>query len=100
MTVPAGTKLAALADLVRQIVGKVRTVCGKGPDSAGNIALTAADVGAATSSHKHSAADITSGALPVTRGGGDKRQHGTAKPWRRVDRDHNARLFSGQLDSF
>lgn len=69
VTVPAGTKLAALADLVRQIVGKVRTVCGKGPDSAGNIALTAADVRAATSSHKHSAADITSGALPVTRGG-------------------------------
>ena len=45
VTVPAGTKLAALADLVRQIVGKVRTVCGKGPDSAGNIELTAADVG-------------------------------------------------------
>ena len=48
VTVPAGTKLAALADLVRQIVGKVRTVCGKAPDSAGNIALTAADVGART----------------------------------------------------
>lgn len=48
VTVPAGTQLAALADLVRQIVGKVRTVCGKGPDSVGNIALTAADVGART----------------------------------------------------
>ena len=69
VTVPAGTKLAALADLVRQIVGKVRTVCGKGPDSAGNIALTASDVGAAASSHKHAAADITSGTMPISRGG-------------------------------
>ena len=69
VTVPAGTKLAALADLVRQIVGKVRTVCGKGPDDNGNIALSASDVGAAASSHTHSASDITSGALPVSRGG-------------------------------
>ena len=67
--VPTGTKLSALAGLVRQIVGKVLSVCGKGPDEDGNIALTASDVGAAASSHKHSAADITSGTLPIARGG-------------------------------
>lgn len=31
--------------------------------------ITAAMIGAATTSHKHSAADITSGTLPITRGG-------------------------------
>ena len=44
VTVPAGTKLAGLAALVRQIVGKVLSVCGKGPDDNGNIALSASDV--------------------------------------------------------
>lgn len=47
VTVPTGAKLDALAGYVRQIVGKVLSVCGKGPDEEGNIALTAADVGAA-----------------------------------------------------
>ena len=31
--------------------------------------LTPANIGAAAATHKHSAADITSGTLPVTRGG-------------------------------
>ena len=53
VTVPAGTKLAGLAALVRQIVGKVLSVCGKVPDDNGNIALSASDVGAAASSHSH-----------------------------------------------
>lgn len=35
----------------------------------GNISLTASDVGAASSSHNHSASNITSGTLPVSRGG-------------------------------
>lgn len=35
----------------------------------GDINLTAADVGAAESSHQHSAAGITSGVLPINRGG-------------------------------
>ena len=35
----------------------------------GNVNLTAANVGAAAASHTHSAADITSGTLPVSRGG-------------------------------
>lgn len=35
----------------------------------GDISLTASDVGAAASSHNHSAANITSGTLPVARGG-------------------------------
>lgn len=61
VTVPAGTKLAGLAALVRQIVGKVLSVCGKGPDDNGNIALSASDVGAAASSHRHGVADISIG---------------------------------------
>lgn len=35
----------------------------------GDVNLSAADVGAAATSHKHSASDITSGILPVARGG-------------------------------
>ena len=35
----------------------------------GNVNLTAANIGAATSSHNHSATEITSGTLPVARGG-------------------------------
>ena len=35
----------------------------------GNVNITAANVGAAASSHNHAAGDITSGALPVARGG-------------------------------
>ena len=44
-----------------------RTVNGKALSS--NISLTASDVGAAESSHNHSASNITSGTLPVARGG-------------------------------
>ena len=35
----------------------------------GNVNLTAANIGAAASSHTHAAGDITSGTLPVARGG-------------------------------
>ena len=35
----------------------------------GNVNLTAANVGAAPTSHNHSASNITSGTLPIARGG-------------------------------
>lgn len=38
----------------------------------GNVNLTAANVGAAATGHKHDASDITSGTLPVARGGTGK----------------------------
>ena len=44
-----------------------RTVNGKA--LTGNISLTYSDVGAAAASHNHSAANITSGTLPIARGG-------------------------------
>jgi len=44
-----------------------RTVNGKALSS--NISLSASDVGAAASSHNHSASNITSGTLPISRGG-------------------------------
>lgn len=47
----------------------VQSVNGKDPDGDGNVQLTAADVGAATASHSHAASDISSGTLPVSRGG-------------------------------
>ena len=53
-----------------QLDGKVptsRTVNGKALSA--NISLTASDVGAASSSHSHSASNITSGILSVERGG-------------------------------
>ena len=53
-----------------QLDGKVptsRTVNGKA--LTGNISLSASDVGAASSSHSHSASNITSGTLPIERGG-------------------------------
>lgn len=46
--------------------GNPTTVNGK---MGATITLTAADVGAAPTVHTHSAADITSGTLPITRGG-------------------------------
>lgn len=49
--------------------GAVKSVNGKDPDGGGNVQLTAADVGAAEASHSHSASDISSGTLPVSRGG-------------------------------
>ena len=53
--------------------GKVptsRTVNGR--ELSSDISLTASDVGAAPSSHQHSTSDITSGTLPVGRGGTGK----------------------------
>lgn len=47
-----------------------RTVNGKA--LSGNISLTASDVGAALALHKHPASDITSGTLPISRGGTGK----------------------------
>ena len=47
-----------------------RTVNGKA--LSGNISLTASDVGAALDLHKHPASDITSGTLPISRGGTGK----------------------------
>lgn len=38
-------------------------------DARSNLGITPANIGAATSSHKHSASDITSGALPIEHGG-------------------------------
>lgn len=40
---------------------------------------TASEIGAATSSHKHSAADITSGTLPISRGGTGATDAATAR---------------------
>lgn len=56
-----------------EIMGAVptsRTVNGKA--LSGNISLTASDVGAALALHKHPASDITSGTLPISRGGTGK----------------------------
>ena len=51
--------------------GSVTGVKGNSESSyrSGNVNLTAANVGAADSSHTHAASDITSGTLPVARGG-------------------------------
>ena len=57
--------------------GGVSSVNGVSPNSSGNVTLTASDIGAAESSHNHSAADISSGTLasarlptvPVSKGG-------------------------------
>ena len=48
-------------------VNATRTVNGKALSA--NITLSATDVGAASASHNHSADNITSGTLPITRGG-------------------------------
>lgn len=76
--VPAGTKLAGLAALVRQIVGKVLSVCSIGPDDNGNIALTASDVGAAASSHTHAAATTVSAGFLSAQ---DKARLDAARVW-------------------
>ena len=79
MTIPAfpRTKVKAISDdnnvglnvlldeLRDEVESKVDSVNGK----TGAVTLSAADVSAATSSHNHSASNITSGALPVARGG-------------------------------
>lgn len=46
-----------------------RTISGVAFDGSSNITLSAATVGAAAASHVHSAGDVTSGTLPVARGG-------------------------------
>lgn len=61
----ATTAIEALTNL--GAVPTTRTVNSKALSS--NITLDAADVGAASSSHSHSASDITSGSFPISRGG-------------------------------
>lgn len=62
----AGTPLAGLAAKAAAIVqSMVKTVCGKAPDSGGNIALSAKDVGARPDTWTPTAAQV--GAAPTTR---------------------------------
>ena len=75
------TKLSGVDDDVTTLEGTVseldqnaiRGVRGKGtlitPMSDKTVNITAASVGAAASSHNHSASNITSGTLPIARGG-------------------------------
>lgn len=61
------TNVDGLQDVLDEKVPATTTVNGKALSE--NITLTASDVGAAASSHEHSAEEITSGTLSVQRGG-------------------------------
>ena len=69
-TVPAWAKAASKPTYTADEVGAVpttREINGKALSA--DVTLSAADVGAATSFHYHSASNITSGTLSITRGG-------------------------------
>lgn len=70
--VPAGANSDDLATLIADEIVPVANG-GTGATTAANartnLGVTPANIGAAAATHKHSAADITSGTLPIARGG-------------------------------
>ena len=64
-----GTNAATASDALSNLGGvpTTRTINSKALSS--NITLNASDVGAAESTHEHSMSDITSGILPISKGG-------------------------------
>lgn len=55
-----------IANLVLNLAAKAHAATHK---TGGSDALAPADIGAAVASHSHAAGDITSGTLPIARGG-------------------------------
>ena len=62
-----GDKISTINSNINNLVPKTTTINGK--PLSGNITLTASDLGTSATGHQHSASDITSGTLSMTRGG-------------------------------
>lgn len=68
-----GTSFNGSGNITTANWGTARTLTigntGKSVNGSGNVSWSLSEIGAAASSHNHSAANITSGTLPVSRGG-------------------------------
>ncbi len=68
-----GTSFNGTANITTANWGTARTITigatGKSVNGSANVSWTLTEIGAAAAAHTHSAADITSGTLPVERGG-------------------------------